>query len=264
MIIERIVQELNRIVIIGTGNLANHLSFAMHSLGVEIVQVFGRNKEKARTLAEKFHTPFCSNIGEINKTADAYFFCIADQAVSEVLALTDFTDQLLLHLSGTLNMNVFSGFSENFGVFYPLQTFTSDKVIDFSNIPICIEANSKKNTSQLIELAEKLSKDVREINSEQRSIIHVAAVFSCNFSNYFYTIAEKILADNKLDFEILKPLIQETAAKALGHSPSQVQTGPAKRKDQKIVSEHLRILDKYPEFKELYDLISKNIQDHYN
>ena len=219
---------------------------------------------KAEKLARKIEAPFCSEISNIDKDADAYFFCISDHAVGEVLKKTDFSDHLLLHLSGTLNLNVFKEYSENYGVFYPLQTFTSDRDVDFSNIPICVESSNEKNKILLKQLAMKLSKDVREIDSQQRSTIHVAAIFSCNFSNYMYTIAEKILGDHKLDFEILKPLTLETAAKALDHSPSEVQTGPAKRKDHRILQEHLKILEKYPDYKELYELISQKIEDHYN
>ncbi len=258
------MQEITNIVIIGTGNVANQLAFALHSKAVNIRQIFGRNAERAKSLADKINTEFCCDIREIDKTADAYFFCIADKAVSEILSQTDFTDHLLLHLSGTLNIEVFTGYSENYGVFYPLQTFTADTVVEFSDIPVCIEANKASNINKIKDLAGKLSKDIREVNSEQRSVIHVAAVFSCNFSNYFYTIAEKILDDHNLDFEILRPLIKETAAKVMGHSPSLVQTGPAKRNDERIISEHLKTLEEYPGFEILYKLISKDIQDHYN
>ncbi len=175
------MQEINRVVIIGTGNVANHLSLALYSIGIKVLQVYGRNVIKAKSLAERINASYCSKISEIDKNADAYFFCIADEAIGEVLVQTSFSDHLLLHLSGTINMNVFTGYSKNYGVFYPLQTFTTDKVVDFSNIPICIEANNDLNVSLLSQLSEKLSNDVRRINSKQRAIIHIAAIFSCYY-----------------------------------------------------------------------------------
>jgi len=156
-------------------------------------------------------------------------------------------------------MNILKKLSGNFGVFYPLQTFSKQKKIKFRNIPFCIEANNKKNENILKNIADKISDKVFIINSEQREYIHIAAVFSCNFTNYFYSVSEKLLKKNNIDFNILLPLIQETTQKIKKFKPSEVQTGPAARNDIKIIKKHLEKLKKNPEQQKLYNLISKNI-----
>jgi len=171
----------------------------------------------------------------------------------------NFKDKLVVHTSGSLPMDVLKEVSSNFGVFYPLQTFSKSRKADFKSIPICIEANTADNENHLVDLGTSISGNVQHINSEERKILHLAAVFACNFPNYMYTIAEQILARNKLDFNFLKPLIEETAAKVQTIDPHNAQTGPAKRGDKIIMNQHLELLKDSPGFKDIYKLISSEI-----
>ncbi len=255
--------RIRHIIILGAGNLAYHLSKAFRKEGLIIDQIYARDADDAANLARQLDVSWCSDINKIKNNADAYFFCLTDKGIAEILAKTSFTDQLLIHLSGSIEMEVFKGKSSNYGVFYPLQTFSKDRELSFRNIPICLEANSPETLKLLEELAYKLSDDVRAIDSAQRAILHIAAVFACNFSNYLFMIAENILKENNIDFKIIAPLIQETAKKAIDIIPSEAQTGPAKRKDIHIINNHLEVLKKYPQYQEIYRLLTERIQDHY-
>ena len=254
---------IHRIVILGTGNVAERLSLALKSAGLDIVQIYGRNLAKAKTLAQKLDAMHTENLGLIDSTADLYILSISDDAIAEVIKTFPHKDALLVHTSGTTPMEVFGKSHEHFGVFYPLQTFSAKKEIDFINIPFCIEASSKVDEEKLISLAKKISNDVQTINSDQRRTLHIAAVFASNFTNYFYAISAEILEEKGLSFDLIKPLIQESAAKILAQSPAQAQTGPARRGDDKIISEHLASLNSNKDYKDLYEIISKLIKRKY-
>lgn len=156
-------------------------------------------------------------------------------------------------------MNILAPYCTNFGVFYPFQTFTITKRVDFKHVPVCIEANTPQNLEVLAELARSISGNIRLFDSGQRQQIHLAAVFVCNFVNHFYTIGEKLLGEKGIDFEILKPLILETASKATSQSPESSQTGPASRNDKIVMEKHLAMLSQHPDLQNLYSLISERI-----
>jgi len=249
-----------KIVIIGSGNVATHLGKTLCEKKHSIVQIYSKTLSNAKALAEKLHADFTDQIENVNRDADSYVIAVTDNAVEEVAHKINVNDKLIVHTSGSITMDILKNCSENYGVFYPLQTFTKEKQVVFSEIPICIEANSKKNEQTLSELAQSLSNSVHFINSEQRKIIHLAAVFACNFTNHLYGVAEEILSENEIPFEILKPLIAETTEKIKENSPKKTQTGPAIRKDEKVLKKHLEMLNNKPEWQELYSLISKGIQ----
>lgn len=257
-------KEIHQIVILGSGNVATRLSMALQLAGLKILQIFGRNVQHAKILADQLGTKYTSDLQEIIPSADLYLLCINDDALLEVIQNFPFNNEFLVHTSGTIPMDIFQGFKNNYGVFYPLQTFSKNKEIAFEEIPICIEANSKKAESKLVKLAEKISNNIHLINSEQRKTLHVAAVFASNFTNYFYSVSKVILESNQLSFDLLKPLIIETVEKALSQNPDETQTGPARRGDKKIISAHLEYLNSQPEFKEMYELISKHITHKYS
>ncbi len=254
---------IHRIVILGTGNVAVRLSLALKAAELEIVQVYGRNKAKAKTLADKLNSAYTDELNLINHSADLYILCISDDALEEVIKKISFKDAFLVHTSGTTRIEIFGEKHEHFGVFYPLQTFSESKEVNFKNIPFCIEASTKDDKSKLITLAKRVSDHVQSINSEQRKTLHIAAVFASNFTNYFYSIAADILKKEGLSFDLLKPLIQESAAKILSQNPENAQTGPARRGDHKIIAEHLKSLDTNKDYKDLYELISKLIKRKY-
>ena len=159
-------------------------------------------------------------------------------------------------------MMVLSGASSYIGVFYPLQTFSKEKRINFSDIPICIEGNTVENEEKLLQLARLISRKVLPLDSAQRKVLHMTAVFACNFSSFMYTIAEDLLKKHNIPFSLLKPLIQQTASLARHEDVFSRQTGPAVRGDSKIMEEHLEMLAKHGVYMEIYDLISKSIIKH--
>ena len=253
---------IKKITIIGSGNVATILSKVFVNKGFSINQVFSKSKINAEILIEKLASnqqiKATDNIAEIDDTSDIYIVCVKDDAIATVVNQFLFKDKLIVHTSGSVDITVFNGFNQ-FGVFYPLQTFSKDKDTDVANVPFCIEGNTNQTTQLLIDLAISISNKVYEINSEQRKTLHLAAVFACNFTNYMYSIAEEIATKNNINFEVLKPLIQETAKKIEFQSPKEAQTGPAKRKDQQTINKHLAMLENNPN-KELYQIITELIQ----
>jgi predicted short-subunit dehydrogenase-like oxidoreductase (DUF2520 family) len=162
-----------------------------------------------------------------------------------------------------LQLSAIEGFSENTGVFYPLQTFSKTREVDFNEIPVFIESNSLNNQKTLLQIANSISKSVSVINSEKRRMLHISAVFACNFVNYFYTIAAEILKSNDIPFDVLKPLILETARKVQEIAPEKAQTGPAVRFDENIIDAHLQELNDFDDYRQLYMSVSKRIFEHY-
>lgn len=248
---------------IGAGNLATQLSKALQLKGFFISQVYSRTEKSARELAEILSTGYTTSVTAIDTNADVYFVALKDDAVESVLEQIDFKNKLVVHCSGNLPLSVLHRFSQNTGVFYPLQTFSKTRNIDFNPIPVFIESNLKKNEKILAEIATRLSDSVSVLNSEKRKVLHVAAVFACNFVNHFYTISADILETNHISFDVLKPLILETAQKVQEIDPGKAQTGPAVRFDLNVISSHLEQLSGLKNYQELYSSISKSIFEHH-
>lgn len=248
-----------KIVIIGAGNLATQLGRALHKAGYKILQVYSPTKKSAELLATKLNSTGITDIKKIDPSAFIYFISIKDDAIASFSKRLMLDNQVVVHTSGTVDMNTLKGCSKNYGVFYPLQTFSKEKPVDFKNIPVCIESNNKTAARILERVARSITSNVQEISGEQRKVLHLAAVFACNFSNHMYTIASGILSKHQLSFELLKPLIAETADKIQSNPPAEMQTGPAIRKDAKTMKSHLKLLSKDKELKTIYKLISKHI-----
>lgn len=246
-------------VFIGAGNLATHLSQELLNAGYSILQVYSRTESSAKELAEKLNTTFTTLPGEINSDTDIYFVALKDSAFAEILSKVDFQNKLVVHCSGSLPISVLGEYSNNIGVLYPLQTFSKQREVNFAEIPVFIEANSKKNEEILFQIGHQISNSVTLINSEKRKALHIAAVFACNFVNHLYAISSEILKEKEISFDVLKPLINETASKVMEMEPQKAQTGPAVRFDTNIISKHLKELEKKPNFAELYNSISKSI-----
>ena len=250
-----------KIVFIGAGNVATQLGFALKKSKHTIVQVVSKHKSSANKLAQLLNCDYSVFPEKINSSADIYVIAVKDDAIGEVVKQLKLKNKIVVHTSGSVEMNILKSSSDNYGVFYPLQTFSKTSSIDFKTIPICLEANNT-NTFKVLEiLANSISKDVQKINSDQRKTIHVAAVFACNFSNHLYTIASDILASANLSLDILKPLIEETSKKIKNNLPAQMQTGPAIRGDKKTMDKHLKMLSDKKQYKEIYKLMSKSIGD---
>ena len=200
-------------VIIGSGNVATHLALAFQKKGIIISQVYSRTSANAELLAQKLNTSFTTHTSGIDRNADIYIYALKDSSFLNLLKRFDLPKAIHVHTSGSIPMKDFYGYTERYGVFYPLQTFSINKEIDFSNVPICIEANTEKLENELIELAKLLTTKTYILSSEQRRRVHLAAVFACNFTNYMYDIAHDIVLGAGIEFDILKPLIMETADK---------------------------------------------------
>jgi predicted short-subunit dehydrogenase-like oxidoreductase (DUF2520 family) len=249
-------------VIIGTGNVAFHLGKALQARKINVLQVLGRTSEPARKLAGILKADYTQDLNEIDINADLYIIAVSDDAISEVIIQLNLDRQLIVHTAGSIPMSVFKGYFENYGVFYPLQTFTKSRQIAFDEVPVCIEGNSKENTKRLIELARLISHKVIMMDSKKRAVLHLAAVFACNFTNHMYSIADRILENEDIDFSILHPLIIETAMKVAGMKPAEAQTGPAVRKNRILMEKQMKMLENDPAARKVYQILSDNIRNY--
>lgn len=249
-----------KIVLLGSGNVATHLAKALKSKGEEIVQVYSQNLDNATLLAQSIATEAIGDLNEIKQNADLYIISVKDDAIESVAKSLKHVTGLVVHTSGTTDINILSSQVKKAGVFYPLQTFSKDKEVSFENIPLCIEANDENQLTILKNLAAKMSREVHELNGEKRKVLHLAAVFACNFPNHLYALANKILNQNGLDFDIMRPLIAETADKVMSNLPENVQTGPAIRADENTLNKHLSMLTDMPELQNIYQTLSNSIK----
>ncbi|MDO4755675.1 MAG: DUF2520 domain-containing protein [Parabacteroides sp.] len=252
-----------KIVFIGSGNLATRLSLEMQSKGMEVVQVYSHTESHAERLAKRLACDWTAMPNEIRTDAELYIFSLKDTALEEVISQVKPNQGLWVHTAGSMPMEVFKGHAEHYGVMYPLQTFSRERMVDFQVIPFFIEANTAANESRLKQVAAKLSGDVRLLSSEKRRSLHLAAVFACNFTNHIYTLAAKVLQKQDIPMEVLLPLIDETAAKVHEMSPKQAQTGPAVRYDENVIQKHLSMLEE-PEMKALYQMLSQSIHKEHS
>ena len=248
---------------IGAGNLGTHLSTTLVKSGFTISQVYSKTEQSAKTLAEKVHSSYTAEVNDIDTTADIFVVALKDDFFDEVLSKIDFQNKLLIHCAGSLSLSILEKYSSNIGVLYPLQTFSKARDINFSTIPVFIEANSQTNEEMILSIARKISTNVSILNSEKRQILHVSAVFACNFVNYMYTVAADLLESNEILFEVIRPLIMETAEKVMTVEPKKVQTGPAVRFDKKIMTKHQELLNNNKVYQELYMSLSKGIFEFY-
>lgn len=256
--------KIKSITLIGAGNVAHHIGTALFNAGLKIDCIYSRKINNAQSLAEKLNTSAIDNIENIVDNSDLYLFAISDDAIENIakqLAIQLGYTKSVAHTSGMVPSNIFSNYFNNFGVFYPLQTFTKNRKLDIRKIPFLITSNSIDLENQLYNLAENISNNVSFIDDIKRKSLHVAAIFANNFTNYLYSISENIAEKENLDFNLLYPLIEETAKKIVeGKSPEKIQTGPAIRNDTKTIESHLEYLSYNQDYKQLYEEITKLIQ----
>ncbi|AXG74689.1 DUF2520 domain-containing protein [Flavobacterium arcticum] len=247
-----------KVVVIGSGNVAQHLITVFgKSSTIHLVQVYARNVDVLAHLVPKEKITDDFNTLE---EADIYIISITDGSIPEVSALLPFSGKLVVHTSGSVALEQINNKNRR-GVFYPLQTFSKNKAIDFKQVPLCLESEKEADYTILETLAQSISNSVYNINSQQRKSLHVAAVFVSNFANYMYSIGYDICEQNNVPFDILKPLIQETAEKVQTLSPKQAQTGPARRNDITTMEKHLAFLTD-EKIKTIYTLLSQSIQNN--
>lgn len=251
---------MKRVVIIGSGNLAEALARAVAESELELVQIYARNAERARTVATLAATRWTTQPAEL-ADADIYLVAVSDRAVTEVAAALPLpAHACVAHTAGSVPLDVLSGSCAHRAVFYPMQTFTKGRRVDFSQIPIFLECDDETFYPELEAFARQLSQTVIRADSARRAKIHLAAVFACNFANHMYALGEQVARSAGLDFGVLKPLVRETAEKALdAASPADVQTGPAVRHDLATQERHLQLLGDDAQLKEIYTTISQHI-----
>ncbi len=246
------------IVFIGAGRLATHLAIELSKHSFNILQIYSRTANSAMELAQKVNTKSTSDIKEVIKDADIYIFSIKDSALPNILAEIPSNKGLWIHTAGSIPLDIFKEYNNRYGVLYPFQTFSKDRNLDFSVIPLFLEANNKNDLKILFNIAEQISNKVYSLSSEKRQYLHLTGVFACNFVNHMYSVSHSILEKEGIPFETVLPLIDETAAKIHSLSPKEAQTGPAIRYDENVINKHLELI-KDPDLKEIYSLISKNI-----
>ena len=250
-----------KIALIGAGNVATCLGPRLKEAGHEITAVYSRTVESARALADRLGATYTTDLKAV-PASDAAIVMLKDDALKELApAISDsLNDTLLLHTAGSVSMDIwYTAGAMKYGVLYPMQTFSKTSVIDWSQVPLFIEGSSDQTLNSIRELALTISPDVTVLSSEGRKKLHLAAVFTCNFSNHMYAIAEQLLADEGVPFRVMLPLVRETARKVETMSPKDAQTGPAIRGDRKVIDEHLALLKDNPEYAQLYSLISTDI-----
>jgi predicted short-subunit dehydrogenase-like oxidoreductase (DUF2520 family) len=252
---------MSKIVIVGSGRIAWHLGKRLKAKGLPIAQVISRTAEHAEALADVLHTRWSDDWAEVLPDADWLLIAVRDDAIAEVgAALARFAPgALATHTSGATPGAVLKPFFQRFGVFYPLQSFSFERSPVWSKIPFCVDAQSDEDVLFLKKIAKTIGNLVYRVNDEQRSALHVAAVFANNFANHCFAIAEKLLDEKDLPFEMLHPLMEETLAKTLHDSPARMQTGPAVRGDEDTIRRHLDLLKNRPEWQELYAKMSASI-----
>lgn len=251
-----------KVVIIGTGNVATVLGKKIQEGGHEIIQVVGRNLEKTDYLASELNCNRVYNTRYINMWGDIYIIAVSDSSIATVAQQLKLKDKIVVHTAAAVSKNVLAISSENFGVLYPLQTLVKD--MPLPSIPALIDGNNETTKKTLIKFSSDWTDNVQVANDDERLKLHVAAVFVNNFTNYIFTITEEYCRLEHLKFNILYPLIEETIIRLKTTNPSALQTGPAVREDRTTIEKHNEILTRYPELKNIYNVLTNSILTFYS
>jgi predicted short-subunit dehydrogenase-like oxidoreductase (DUF2520 family) len=248
-----------RISIIGSGNVATHLAAAFKNAGHRLVQVYSRDMQNAALLAYHVGAEAINDLENIIPETDIFIIAVNDDNVAAIAGRLTKYQKLIVHTSGATDLAVLLALTPDAGVFYPLQTLSKNKEVDFFTVPLCIEGANENITATLQQLAQTISNNVYRVSSAQRKILHLAAVFASNFPNFLYGIAQQLLNENQMEFAMLRSLILETAQKVQHSLPADVQTGPAVRNDEITMAAHLQMLADEPLLTEIYTLLSQGI-----
>jgi predicted short-subunit dehydrogenase-like oxidoreductase (DUF2520 family) len=248
-----------KVILIGAGNLATQLGLALKAAGHDILQVYSRTQTSAQSLAKALEGSPVTRPEDVLPDAELYICALKDDVLLQILPYINVGQGLVVHTAGSLPMSLLASCTDNYGVFYPLQTFSKQRKSDFGEMYIFIEAVKPESLGVLRALGQQLGSKMVEADSAQRQQLHVSAVFSCNFVNYLYSIADDLMKEKGLDFQYLLPLIRETALKVETLSPDEAQTGPAVRFDRKVMDKHLDQLNDHPDWQTLYEKLSEGI-----
>lgn len=250
-----------KVILIGAGNLATHLGKAIFAAGHDVVQVFSRTMPSATALASEVGAQPVSDISDVRSDADLYVVSVKDSAIVELIPVLckGKETKVFLHTAGSIPMDVFQGMALHYGVLYPMQTFSKQREVDFSQIPCFIEANDEHALQLIGDVAHQVSSRVYHLASEDRKYLHLSAVFACNFVNHCYALSREILEEHGIPFDVMLPLIDETAAKVHELDPKDAQTGPAVRYDENVLRAQGALLKSNPQMKDIYDRMSMSI-----
>lgn len=258
------------IVLIGAGRLATCLGKAVVEAGHRVVQVYSRTEASAAALASQLGAESVVDIEKVSDAAQLYIFSVTDTALCGLVARVcgrlrdvcceqEMAEKLFLHTAGSMPLDVFCGHAPRYGVFYPMQTFSKEKAVDFRKIPCFIEGCDEDALQQINAFAASVSDSIYPLSTADRKYLHLAAVFACNFANHCYAVSAEILESHGIPFSVMLPLIDETAQKVHQLSPRKAQTGPAVRYDENVMNKHLALLEDDPLLKEIYERMSRGI-----
>lgn len=256
------MSENHHIVLIGAGNVAWHMGRRLLACRYNISFVYSRTAAKAEVLGRELNCPASSKLAEVPADADLYLLLVADGAIEKTAsALQKYIapTSLVMHASGATPADVLAPYFEHYGVFYPLQTFSRERVLDFTEVPLCLYTAQEKDYQEVASLAKTLVKKIYPVGDKQRAQLHLAAVFVNNFTNYLQYIGQEIAQENHLPATLLQPLLKETIAKLDDLTPATAQTGPAIRNDRATIDRHLEMLKDYPLWAVLYKQLSSGI-----
>lgn len=252
------------VTLIGTGNVAWQLGAAFRQAGVPIAQVYGRNATKTFELAHHLGAKPVQNWQDLSVLDGIVILCVKDDAISQVASSFLDSPRLLVHTSGSVSMYVMEGKAQHIGVFYPLQSLHRNRWVNWSEIPICIEASSPEALNEVSWLATRISDKVVQLSSDERRWLHLAAVLVSNFTNFLYIQAASLCNAHGLSFQLLQPLITETVRRLEISPPKDWQTGPARRNDVQVMNLHMELLKENPVLQQLYRKFSESIVRYYH
>ncbi len=251
------------IVILGAGNVGSYFGKALKDKEHTILQVYSLHLDHAKVLAKKLNCSATDDISKINKKAEIIIFAVTDHALEDLVKKINIPEAIAIHTSGSTDMNIFKGHFNHFGVLYPVQTFALTDRVDWARLPICIEGSDAKTFTKIKKLALCISSKVVKMNSTKRMTLHTAAVFANNFTNHLYVLANEILKKDHISFKLLLPLIEQSSINLQHESPSNLQTGPAKRNNLVTIKKHLKLLSDSPEFAKIYKMMSAAITEEH-
>lgn len=253
-----------RTVIIGSGNVASAVAPALEKAGaIDVMQVYSPTARHAGLLAAKLaHAEPVSEPGDVAVGAELYLVAVKDDAIATLAGTFGMRGGVWLHTSGGVDCRELAPVTADYGVFYPLQTFSKGVDVDFAGVPVFIEGSTVHAYAVAERLGRSLSEKVYQADGRRRSQLHAAAVFACNFTNHMWAIADDVLRrETGTDLTVLRPLLEETMRKALSMRPADGQTGPARRGDRGVIERHKSLLK--PDEAEIYELMSQHIMDYY-
>lgn len=249
-----------KVVLVGSGNVATIMGRLVTGSNHQVIQVMSRNIFHAKELAARFGAAYTDLTGTPDLEADIFIIATTDASLTDCFTAFETGNKLVVHTAGSVSKEVLQSISTNYGVLYPLQSLRKE-LAEIPPVPFLVDGNNDGTKAWLKEFAQTFSDNVREASDEERLKLHTAAVIVSNFTNHLYAIAEDFCGKENLDFDMLKPLIMETAHRIRHASPSEVQTGPAVRKDIHTLDKHLRTLSAYPKLRTTYMRLTDSIMN---